>query len=121
MASENIPQTPGYLFSPFSLRNSDVDKVSVPGHAVQDYMDLVQDVAMGASSMVQLIAWSRERAEFDEPELMNRYHEECVSRLLARSLTMLVEETERKRQWAYSYHTPKGIAERESQQSNIST
>jgi hypothetical protein len=111
---------PKYAFEPIVFSQKETDHVLLPGMAVMQLVDLTQDVALGAKTLVELIEWSElieerlddsDTPETDPQPVLSPGVRANLQRMVTASLTMLIAECESARKWAYEYHTPEGRRE----------
>lgn len=107
-----------YAFKPVRHDRTEVDRVSLPGCAVQRHAGTVEVVALGAAAILRLIEWDEQREEDHESDpdahpvpVLNDYYRSALLRLVATNMEMLADETARIKQWAFTSHTPEGKAE----------
>lgn len=106
-----------YVFKPFAYGRSEVDHAALPGGTVQRFANLVEAIAMGSQSIMELIEWDVMREDDHEtdpecpPPVLNNFHRGTLMRMVRANMGVLCGEAESIKTWAFEQHTPEGKAE----------
>lgn len=114
MSVDDFTPSNSAIFEPFRWHREETVNARLPGGAVMLFAGAVQDVSLGAQTILEILERDELAETSGDQKMLNKCDAGRLQRMAISSLRLLGEDAEEIMKWAYERHTPAGKRERQA-------